>query len=162
MVGRSAVDEAAAYARSRRQLAVGLHVEVGDEVEGQLTRFVALVGRGPTHLDSHHHAHLDEPLRSAVVDAGRRLRVPVRHVDPRVRYVGAFYGSEAVSVENLCAIVRSLEDGLTELGCHPAAGAVPGSSYSVEREQELATLCDPSVRTALAEAGVELRSFADC
>ena len=173
MVRRPAVEEAAAYARSRPQLALGLHVELDDyrdaaEVEAQLQRFVALVGRDPTHLDSHHHVHLREPARSAVGDAGRRLRVPVRHIDPRVRYLGWFYGQtdtgepfpEGITAENLCRIVRLLNDGITELGCHPAVGAVPGSSYSTEREQELAALCDPSVRTTLAETGVELRSFA--
>ena len=160
MVQRPAVEEAAAYARSRPQLAVGLHVEPGTEVEDQLERFVALVGRDPTHVDSHKHAHLSEPLLSAVTSVGRRLAVPVRHLDPRMRYLGSFHG-EAVSAANLCAIVRSLGDGITELGCHPAVGAVPGSSYSVEREQELEALCDQSVRMALDDAGVELRSFAD-
>ena len=143
MVRRPAVDEAVAYARSRPQLAVGLHLELegaAAEVEAQLERFVALVGRNPTHLDSHHHAHLREPARSAVIDAGRRLGVPVRHFDPRVRYMGSFYGQTGIAAEDLCAIVRSLEDGITELGCHPAVGAVPGSSYSTEREQELAAL----------------------
>ena len=189
MVRRPAVEEAAAYARSRPQLSMGLHVELGEwqfadgawlsagtvdddrvaaEVEAQIERFVALVGRDPTHLDSHQHTHLTEPARSAVLDVGRRLRVPVRQLDPRVRYFGGFYGQndtgepfpEGITAENLRTIVRSLEDGITELGCHPAVGAVPGSSYSAEREQELATLCDPSVRTTLAETGVELRSFA--
>lgn len=161
MVRRPAVEDAAAYARSRPQLAVGLHVEIGETVEAQLERFVALVGREPTHLDSHKHAHLHEPVLSALVELGRRLRVPVRHLDPRIRYFGGFYGSPAISAENLREIVRSLGDGITELGCHPAVGAVPGSSYSTEREQELATLCDPSVREALVEAGVALISFAD-
>ena len=189
MVRRPAVEEAAAYARSRPQLAVGLHVELGEwrfidgawvsagvldddrvaaEVEVQLERFAALVGRDPTHLDSHQHAHLREPALSAVVAAGRRLRVPVRHVEPRIRYLGWFYGQtdtgepfpEGITAENLCRIVRLLDEGITELGCHPAVGSVPGTSYSTEREQELATLCDPSVRTTLADTGVELRSFA--
>ena len=190
MVRRPAVEEAAVYVRSRPQLAVGLHVElvewqfvdgtwvsmgavedgrVAAEVEAQLERFVALVGREPTHLDSHQHVHRREPALSAVVEAGRKLRVPVRDIDPRIRYFGWFYGQtdtgepfpEGITAENLRTIVGSLDDGITELGCHPAVGAVPGSSYSTEREQELATLCDPSVRRALADAGVELRSFAN-
>jgi predicted glycoside hydrolase/deacetylase ChbG (UPF0249 family) len=162
MVRRPAVDEAVAYAHSRaaargwppRRFGAG-------EVGGSGRALVALVGRDPTHLDSHKHVHLREPVRSAVAEAGQRLGVPVRHLDPRVRYFGGFYGEPVITVENLCAIVGSLEDGITELGCHPAVGAVPGSSYSTEREQELATLCDPRVREALADAGVERKSFAD-
>ena len=190
MVRRPAVEEAAEYARSRPQLAVGLHVDLGEwqfvaddwqsagvpdddrlaaEVEDQLERFVAVVGRDPTHIDSHQHAHTAEPALSAVTAAGRRLGVPVRLVDPRIRYLGWFYGQtdfgepfpEGITAENLCRIIGLLEEGITELGCHPAVGAVPDTSYSGEREQELATLCDPRVRAAIADAGVELRSFAD-
>lgn len=190
MVRRPSAGEAAGYARSHSTLAVGLHLELGEwelvdgewrpsdvpaddaiagEVDAQLELFAELVGRPPTHLDSHQHAHTGEPARSALVEAGRRLGVPVRHFDARVRYRGWFYGQDdagdpfpdGISIENLCRIVRELEDGITELSCHPAAGAVAGTSYSTEREQELMTLCDPRVREAIAEAGVRLTSFGD-
>jgi predicted glycoside hydrolase/deacetylase ChbG (UPF0249 family) len=104
--------------------------------------------------------HLGEPLLSRVSEAGRRLGVPVRHLDPRVRYLGSFHG-RAIDVASLCATVRSLVGGITELGCHPSVGVPPGTSYAVERERELEALCDPSVRAAIADAGVELVSFGD-
>ena len=88
----------------------------------------------------------------------------------KVRYVPEFYGQwsgrthlEQVGVAGLVHLLRTrVEDGLTELGCHP--GYVDSdlvSGYTTERECELRTLCDPSVRAAIREAGIVLVSFRD-
>jgi len=138
------------------------------EVAAQLAQFVTLFGRRPTHLDSHQHRHLERPVRSVVVEVGERLGVPVRGCTPGIEYRGDFYGQsgrgesfpEAITVEALVALIHSLAPGVTELGCHPATEPVEGSSYSTERPQELAALCDPRVRAAVQAAGIELRSFA--
>src|SRR4029453_5381533 len=85
--------QAAAYARGNPRLAVGLHVDLGEwtlrggewvalyeraqpgrggeiarEVGEALEEFRRLVGREPTHIDSHQHVHRDEPTRSIVLD----------------------------------------------------------------------------------------------
>jgi chitin disaccharide deacetylase len=141
---------------------------VAIEVAAQLERFVALTGRAPTHLDSHRHVHREEPARSIVREHGRRLGVPVRHFSPSVRYEGGFYGRdgrgkpwhEGIAPDALCALLRELPPGTTELGCHPGIDDDSGSSYSRERTLEVATLCDPAVRATLAQERVELRSFA--
>jgi predicted glycoside hydrolase/deacetylase ChbG (UPF0249 family) len=96
------------------------------------------------------------------------LGVPLRGTDDAVRYCGAFYGQtgrgepfhEAITVDALVGIIRSVPPGATELACHPGLGSDPGP-YDVERRIEVETLCDPRVRTAVDEAGVALRSFAD-
>jgi predicted glycoside hydrolase/deacetylase ChbG (UPF0249 family) len=139
------------------------------EVERQLAIFHALVGAEPTHFDSHQHAHTDEPVKSAVLAVGERLGVPVRHFSSGVRYVGGFYGQgrdgrpfpELIGVPALVRLIGSLEPGVTELGCHPGYADGLVSGYLREREVEIATLCDPLVRQAVADGGVELRSFAD-
>lgn len=185
---------AAAYARARPQLSVGLHVdlgawryagahwvaayeavdlddaaEVGAEVAAQVERFGALTGRTPTHLDSHRHVHRTEPARSIVREHGRRLGVPVRELTPGLRYEGRFFARdaagaprpEAIGVDALCALLRALPPGATELGCHPALDDDSGSSYAAERTVETATLCDARVRATLREAGIALRSQRD-
>jgi predicted glycoside hydrolase/deacetylase ChbG (UPF0249 family) len=116
MVLRPAAAEAAAYARRRGELGVGLHVELGEwrfergrwltvhervppasaemvaeEIRGQLAEFRRLMAADPTHVDSHQHVHLREPARSVVGALGRELGVPVRHLSP-IRYCGDFYG----------------------------------------------------------------------
>jgi predicted glycoside hydrolase/deacetylase ChbG (UPF0249 family) len=55
-----------------------------------------------------------------------------------------------------------IKEGVTELACHP--GYVdPGfaSVYSVEREVELRTLCDPAVRETVLELGLRLIGFGE-
>jgi predicted glycoside hydrolase/deacetylase ChbG (UPF0249 family) len=179
--------QAAEYARDR-PLSVGLHLDLGEwlpdgdgwrplytvetddveaEVRGQLARFRELIGRQPTHLDSHQHVHREEPLASIVHAVGAELDVPVRSLSGRVRYCGDFYGQtrrgeprpEALEVEALLAIIFALPVGTTELGCHP--GEASDSSYGEERFREIGALCDPRVRSAIAEEGIELCSFSD-
>jgi chitin disaccharide deacetylase len=184
---------AAEYARAHPRLSVGLHVDLGEwhytgeawiaayevvalddagavraEVDAQLARFHELVGRSPTHLDSHQHVHREPPARDVVVAHARRLGVPVRELTPGIRYEGGFYGQAAhgepwprgIAPETLCALLRQLPEGTTELGCHPGLGDESGSSYSRERDVETATLCDPRVLATLREEGIELWSFA--
>ncbi len=194
MVRGPVAPEAAAYARRNRQLGVGLHVDLAEwayrdgewitlyevvpvddpdavarEVDAQVSRFQALVGCDPTHLDSHQHVHRNEPVRSAVLAAADRLGVPVRERDARIRYCGSFYGQcedgtpfpDGITVDHLIELITSVPPGITELACHPADGVdLEDTMYRDERSIELAALCDPRVRRALDGAGVRLRSFA--
>ena len=186
-------EEAAVYAR-RTSLAVGLHLDLGeweyaqgewraryevvdtetagavaDELGRQLGRFERLMGRPPTHLDSHQHVHRDEPVRTELLRAGELLGVPVRHFAPGIAYCGAFFGHdgkdtslpEAITVEALMGVIEKLPPGVTELSCHPAAEVDHESSYRHERLQEMETLCDPRVRAAIRRRDIALRSFAD-
>src|SRR5205823_13245329 len=64
-------DEAARMAAGLPELSVGLHADLGDELDKasadsqgvreslqrQFRRFESLVGRPPTHIDSHHNVH---------------------------------------------------------------------------------------------------------
>lgn len=191
MVCWDATDAAAVYARSRPQLGVGLHLDLGEwahrgekwvalyervdlgdpgaiseELDRQLGRFEKLIGHPPTHLDSHQHVHLREPVREAVVAVASSLDVPVRRISPSIAYRGEFYGQapsgepfpEGITPENLARIVSSVTDGVTELACHPGI-AWEGSPYGEERTRETAALTDPGTREAVASAGVHLRSF---
>lgn len=191
MVRQAAAAAAAREAPRFPALAIGLHLDLGEwdyvngewiqayghcdpesregveaECRAQLELFRSLIGRDPTHLDSHQHVHLSEPVASAAVALATELGIPLR--SRSVRYEGGFYGQdgkgerypEMIAAPALIALIASLPAGWSELGCHPAAGPVP-SSYDAERRTELATLCEPGVRAALDQAGVELRSFAD-
>lgn len=193
MVFGSAATEAVGAAQSHPHLGVGLHVDLGEwtyrdgewrqdhqvvdmtdakavaaEVARQVQRFRELMGRDPTHLDSHQHVHRDEPAQSVLQDWSQRLNIRLRHVTPGVRYCGGFYGQsgrgepyhQAITAEALAAVIRHLESGRTELCCHPGFTDGLQSIYSKERELELKALCDPSVKQALLECGVQLKSFA--
>lgn len=160
MVARPAAEEAAEALARFPDLAVGLHLELGEgEFQHQLERFRELTGRDPTHVDSHKHVHETEPEIGATAEAiAAELGVPLRN--RAVRYEGGFYGREAISVEHLTALIEGLPPGWTELGCHPAAGPVPSSSYDAERQVELGTLRAPGVKNLLNVTSVQLCSFA--
>lgn len=181
MVNRPAAAEAAAYARGRSELAVGLHVELrrwrmparvarrlaARELESQLARFRRLLGRAPTHLDSHHNVHRAEPLRPLFLALADELGVPLRHYSSEVRFCGEFYGhdgngrpeEEAIQPGALIELLRGLRPGVTELGTHPGYAEGLREWYRTERIQEVRTLCDPAVREAVERLGIQLVSF---
>lgn len=144
-------------------------VGVSAEVSRQLETFRALMGSEPTHLDSHQHVHGEEPVRSVLVSVARDIGAPLRHCTPGVRYCGAFYGQtskgdpfpEALEVERLIEVLRGLRGEVTELACHAGYDSDLDTTYRAERATEVATLCDPRVRAALTEEGIELCSFSD-
>ncbi len=83
----------------------------------------------------------------------------VRHPD---HFVGSFYGEEAVTLENLLAILESLREGTTEVMCHPGLvdeQLLAESIYGRPREKELELLCHPRVRDKIDALGIELVNF---
>jgi chitin disaccharide deacetylase len=192
LVRRPAAAEALEYGRNRPLFSLGLHIDLGecvcrgeswtplyhvvdlgkawevkDEIWRQLGVFRKLTGKDPTHIDSHQHVHLREPVRSIVLEIAEDLKVPVRDCTPGIRYCGSFYGqtregqpySQGISAERLIELLAQLEPGITELGCHPGMGGDRDTTYDRERPQEVKALCDPQVRSALIDMGIELRSF---
>jgi chitin disaccharide deacetylase len=142
---------------------------VKDEAGRQLAEFRRLRGGNPTHLDSHQHVHRRSALESIFLDVARSLHVPLRCYTPRIQYYGGFYGQdrtgtslpEFIQVNALIETLAGLEQGCTELGCHPGYTTDLDSMYRSERATEIETLCDPRIRSALAANGIELRSFGD-
>ena len=141
---------------------------VREEIARQLRVFRRLMGGDPTHLDSHQHVHRDEPVRSILVDLAGSLGIPLRHEAPGIRYCGDFFGQtnrgerrpRALSVDAMIGILRGLSPGVTELCCHPGYADDLSTGYRGERQVEIRTLCDPRVRAAVDDLGIELRSFA--
>ena len=186
MVNMPAAEEAAALSREAPDLSVGLHVNFTNEggwpvvdlanpdacrreLQGQLLEFEKLMNRSPTHLDSHHHVHRRPLLLPLFLDAASRYGLPMREHSP-VHYFSKFYaqwGGEThldwIGPENLLLLLeKELRDGITELGCHVGyVDPVFLSEYLSERETEIKTLCDPTVRDALVKWGVKLIGFRD-
>jgi chitin disaccharide deacetylase len=184
MVGRAASEEAALLARDCPSLSVGLHASFEDErrqpladlsdpgacraaLEEQLLCFTDLLGRGPTHLDSHHHVHTRPSLLPHFREVTERYGIPLRDCSG-VRYCSRFYGQwagerhpEQVSAAGFMRILQTdIADGITELACHPGyADRDLSSSYAVERELELRTLTDARLRRYLDRRGIVLVGF---
>jgi predicted glycoside hydrolase/deacetylase ChbG (UPF0249 family) len=183
MVDMPASEQFAAGQAQASGLSVGLHVTLTNEdaellfdvdgcraeLERQLARFQRLLGRSPTHLDSHHNVHLEEPLSELFQEIARERELPLRGFSP-ARYFADFYGQwdgethlEQVSVESLSQMLENeVGPGVTEFGLHPGyAGGGFESSYLYEREAELRTLCDPAIRARVDELGIRLIGFTE-
>jgi predicted glycoside hydrolase/deacetylase ChbG (UPF0249 family) len=192
MVRWPAATEAAAYAKQNRNISIGLHVDLGEwvqrngewqllykvvdtedkqaveaEVTRQLAEFRRLVGRDPSHLDSHQHLHRNEPTRSFMFKLAQDLGIPLRECDPYIRYCGDFYGQDAegehlpdaITIANLKQILTSLPEGATELGCHPGYDDGLQTPYRIERAEEVRVLCSADIQACLKPLQIELGSF---
>jgi len=149
--------------------------EVMAEARAQFDRFLELVGRPPTHLDSHHHSHRQPVVLDAVVTLAREHGLPVRNASPEVAarlrseglattdfFIERFFGEDA-RLEVLLEILAGLEPGTTEIMCHPAHVGDElraSSSYADARERELAVLTHPEAVRAVQDLGLSPATFA--
>jgi predicted glycoside hydrolase/deacetylase ChbG (UPF0249 family) len=149
--------------------AAALERRVSAQLRRQHERFRSLAGREPTHLDSHHHRHVWDGVRPVFEQLAHELDVPLRRVDGRIRFCGEFYGHngrgrpdpDSITPQALAGLLEQLEEGVTELCCHPGYADELDDWYRTEREQEVWALCDPSVRKAVETLGIELCTFSD-
>src|SRR5207253_10930953 len=95
-------EEAASLSRGAPELSVGLHVDLRiseiaprlrllDELREQFRRFQELIGRAPTHIDSHHNVHRDRAARPVFIEFAGQRGLPLRE-HSSVRYFSQFYG----------------------------------------------------------------------
>jgi chitin disaccharide deacetylase len=192
MVRYPATNEAVQYAMKNPDLGVGLHIDLGEwilyngnwdavyevvslenkeevkaEINKQLESFYRIMGRNPTHLDSHQHVHRIKSIRQIFVETAEDLEIPLRECSQKVKYCGAFYGqssdgltyTDPISVAGLIRILKQLSDGTTELACHPGSGKDINTMYNAERLTELTTLCDRRIKDTIEDLNIELCSF---
>jgi predicted glycoside hydrolase/deacetylase ChbG (UPF0249 family) len=180
MVEGLAARDAAQASREAPALGIGLHVDLGrtppQDAAGirrilsrQAALFELLMGRKPTHIDSHRNSHMNPVALPEFIELARSWGVPLRG-HSRVKLLPSFYGQwhgeshpEQVGVPSLLKMLATrIEPGITELICHPAyVDETLESSYRLEREIERATLCHPDVRRTLSTLGIHLAGFAD-
>jgi predicted glycoside hydrolase/deacetylase ChbG (UPF0249 family) len=149
---------------------------VEQETTAQLDRFARLLGRAPTHLDVHKHAHLVPAVLEGIAAAARAARLPVRSITADMR---RFLRQRGVSTNdvflgdagaNAFWTLRELEaqlddlpsEGIVELMCHP--GHAPTrlrSTYSAQREVELSTFVSSEARALLTRKQLVLSSWAE-
>ena len=145
------------------------------EYRAQFARAGKLIGHAPSHIDTHHWIH-DHPALSAAVcqlavetGAAARTHTPRQRDEYRAKgvrttdhFVREFQHPGHIEVADLLAVIARLEDGVTELMCHPGEPdleLVATSAYGRERPIELATLTDPRVRAALERDHIALTTF---
>lgn len=186
MVNMPASQEGARLARDLPALSVGLHanladasgqplvdLETGEEcaavLQQQLDAFQHLMGRLPTHLDSHHNVHRSPPLLPYFVGLAARYGLPLRE-HSAVPCLASFYGQwggkthpEQISVQGLVRLLaEEVTDGVTEVSCHPGyCDPELRSSYRLEREAELHSLCHPAIQEFISARRIRLVNFVE-
>lgn len=149
------------------------------EYRAQYRKARQLLGRAPSHLDSHHWVHDHPALEWAIGELARetgaaarihsgeqRERLRARGVRTPDHFAREFQYEGKVGVDALLALLQRIatNGGVTELMCHPGEpdeGLAKRSGYARERATELATLTDPRVRAAPKDLGITLATFAD-
>jgi len=173
--GRSLVDASGRFVRDPRQAAArasGRDIE--REVTAQIEKFTSLMRRSPTHLDTHHHVGLLDPVTDVVLDAARSLGVPVRSQNEsaraRARSAGLrtpdhFFGESGPgpywSLVRTLAHLKKLPFGVSEFMAHPGwfDDELAYSRYGRQRETEMVGLGTPAVRAAVESLGIGLCHF---
>jgi predicted glycoside hydrolase/deacetylase ChbG (UPF0249 family) len=131
---------AAACARTRPALSVGLHLDLGEwsctngewsqlydvvalddeaavrsEIIHQLEAFRRVMRCDPTHIDSHQHVHERPLIRPIVIELGQQLGIPVRHCGA-IKHLGRFHGlGRKGSILDECITAEHLIDLLKTL-----------------------------------------------
>lgn len=163
--------------------------EVKTEWRAQIEAFIQASGRKPTHLDSHHHSSYFTPkLFRAMLELAREydcaIRFPFTHdisseleetnkqvptlleeFNPRRpnTFLVDFY-DEGATQEELIRLINQIDEGTSEIMCHPGYvddAFVKESVYNKQRERELKILTDPSVKEAIQSNGINLITFAE-
>ncbi len=189
--GSSLTDEQGRFLKLARLLerhsAVNVE-EAKEEWRAQIDAFVRAAGRKPTHLDSHHHSsYFSAALFHAMLELAEEYQCAIRYpftdpIAPEVeatyphvralmqeyhplhpdRFLADFYDDGATR-EQLLNIINRLEDGVSEVMCHPGyvdAAFALESAYHRQRERELDILTDAAIKEALERNGVRLITFA--
>jgi len=162
--------------------------EVKTEWRAQIEAFIRASERKPTHLDSHHHSsYFSSKLFRGMLELAKEYDCAIRfpftndiqnelketnkHVAELIsefnpRRPDAFYVDfydDGATQQELLRLINQIEDGTSEIMCHP--GHVDGafakeSVYNSQRERELKILTDPSIKAAIQTHNIELITFA--
>lgn len=145
-------------------------IEIGNQVEA----FRRLMGRFPTHLDSHHHVAKDGALLDLLCFFAKALKIPMRAQDAGVRarakkdavrtpehFMGESGPEPYWSADKVLEHLRALPAGVSEFMTHPGYfdDDLAYSRYGKQRETEVAGLTHPAARALVAREGIRLAHF---
>lgn len=142
--------------------------DIEKELTSQLERFLSY-GLTPTHLDSHHHVHTSSKVYPVFTKLANHYRLPIRNASNQRSslqvvdyFCSEFYGA-GLTVINTLALFEELQAYKTvEVMCHPAFLDIPlkeGSTYAMERLNELRILTHPAILSYLHDKEIQLRNY---
>lgn len=132
--------------------------EVEEEFSAQIEK-VLDSNVGLTHLDSHHHVHMNENFREVIKRLSKKYSLPYRG---EKNFSDQFYGHD-VTVQSFQDVVEQYQDqDFLEVMAHPAyvdPGLCEASTYQNVRVKEYEILTSEAVKSYIAKQGIELVNF---
>ncbi|MDR6226745.1 chitin disaccharide deacetylase [Desmospora profundinema] len=171
----SLVDERGMFHRNGEWSRLATEEDIEREWTAQIERFLSL-GLKPTHLDSHHHVHGDQRVLPVATELAEKWDIPMRLAMEETpaspsgkrkttdRFIYAFYGEELTKETFIDLLDQSQRWEWVEIMCHPAYLDMPlleGSSYALQRVNELSILTDPAVLEAVKRKNIQLARYRD-
>lgn len=159
-----------ARAQAERARPDEARIEIGNQIEA----FRGLMGRFPTHLDSHHHVAQGGALLDLLCFFAKALKIPIRAQDGAVRararqdgirtpehFMGESGPDPYWSADKVLEHLRALPAGVSEFMTHPGYfdDDLAYSRYGKQRETEVAGLTHPEARALVAQEGIRLAHF---
>ena len=148
------------------------------EFRAQIEKFMELFGRQPTHLDCHQgcydgqtltmarvggigEEHNTEEILAVTLDLAKEYHLPLRrHCE--YLWLSSSHGEQATPEHFVKMLDEHADAEKLEFMVHPGwcdLELYQKSSYSLERVQELAGLCDLRLKEALQVRNIELVHF---
>ena len=137
------------------------------EWKAQMERFIELAGKLPTHIDSHHHVHINPNHQGVVARLAQEYDLPVRtsagfwDAYEHPHFIGDFFGDNLTVATITEPLKQNVE--IMEIMCHPAyldQETYDTSSYNLPRIKEMEILRSAELRDFIQANGIELITFA--
>jgi predicted glycoside hydrolase/deacetylase ChbG (UPF0249 family) len=148
-------------------LSIGLHFEVKEivdveaELDRQIEKFVAIVGKSPDHIDTHKRHTTDEGIKEVLEDYAKSHNIPVRIFN--AKHIGSLgINSGDCSLAQLKRSIDEATEEYNELMTHAGYSddyLREHSSYSDLREEELKSICNPEIKQYIQEKGLILANW---
>jgi predicted glycoside hydrolase/deacetylase ChbG (UPF0249 family) len=141
--------------------------ELYTEWKAQIEKFIALAKKLPTHIDSHHHAHLFPNHQEISIRLAKEYNIPIRQskqiIDhyEYVRCDSAFYGDHLTN-DDLINMMKNNDDETLEIMCHPGyldQRLMEISAYQIPRVTEMAILRSEEVKQFVKDNNIELINY---
>lgn len=148
-------------------LSIGLHfvpsssLSIEKELKRQVDKFVEILDAKPDHIDVHKRLNLTGEIEKVLREYSKAHKVPVRRLGC-AKFIDSFYGPHAkgdLSVNQLKSAINEATDEYNEIMCHVGYSddyLRKTSSYNDPREEELKSICDPSIKDYTQEQGLTL------
>jgi predicted glycoside hydrolase/deacetylase ChbG (UPF0249 family) len=154
--------------------------DIAREAEAQLNWFIEHAGI-PTHVDGHHHVHIQKQVLDALVSLAAkkdvtRMRIPYglpgaeeakavcdsSGIRTNDHFIGLDLGWQNCTIEKVEDALRSLTEGVSEYMVHLAHPEdIPEGTETIGRTQEFTTLMHPQIIEVLQEECIECISYSD-